>query len=145
MLLMGDFNETLGVSNRGLDSIVNEFNLLDLLPYHHGMEGEIETFLRGSKRLDYAFGTQELAESIVRISLTPYNFVVSSDHRGLFIDFDVDAFLGGDPCHLMSPAICGIKRNLPKQCRKYIEALTKSLTDHQVFDRAAQAQQQTET
>ena len=44
ILLMGDFDETLGVSNRGLDSIVNKFNLLDLLPYHHGMEGEIETY-----------------------------------------------------------------------------------------------------
>ena len=84
---MGDFNEALvGVSNRGLDSMVNKFNLLDLLPYHHGMEGEIESYSRGSKRLDYAFGTQELAESIVRIGLTPYNFVDSSDHQGLFID-----------------------------------------------------------
>ena len=123
ILLMGDFNETLGASNRGLDSIINKFNLLDLLPYHHGMEGEIETYSRGTKRLDCAFGTQELAESIVRIGLTPYNFVVSSDHRGLFIDFDVDAFLGGDPSHLMSPAIRGIKSNSPKQCRKYVEAL----------------------
>ena len=102
---MGGFNETLGDSTRGLDSIVNTFNLLELLPYHHGMDGELETFARGSKRLDYVFGTQKLAESIVRIGLTPYNFVASSDHRGLFIDFDVDAFLGGDPSHLMSPAI----------------------------------------
>ena len=116
ILLMGDFNETLGVSNRGLDSIVNKFNLLDLLSYHHGLEGEIEIFSRGSKRLNYAFGTQELAESIVPIGLTLYNFVVSSDHRGLFIDFDVDALLGGDPSHLMLPAICGVKSNSLKQC-----------------------------
>ena len=69
--------------------------------------------------------------------LTPYNFVVSSDHQGLFIDFDVDAFLGGDPSHLMLPAIQGIKSNSPKQCRKYVEAMTKYLTEHKVFDRDA--------
>jgi len=109
------------------------------------MEGEIETYSRGSKRLDYAFGKQELAESIVRIGLTPYNFVISSHHRGLFIDFDMDAFLRGDPSHLMSPAIRGIKSNPRKQCQKYVEAMTKYLTEHKVFDRAAQAQQQTET
>jgi endonuclease/exonuclease/phosphatase family metal-dependent hydrolase len=106
---MGDFNETLGDSLQGLDAIINKYSLLDLLPYHHGMEGEVETHSRGSKRLDYAFGTQELAESIVRIGVTPYNFVVASDHRGLFIDFNVDAFLGGDPSHLMAPALRGIK------------------------------------
>ena len=81
----------------------------------------------------------------MRIGLTPYNFLVSSDHRGLFIDFDVIAFLGGDPSHLMLPAIRGIKSNSPKQCRKYVEAITKFLTDHQVFARAAQAQTQTDT
>jgi hypothetical protein len=144
ILLMGDFNETLGDSLQGLDSIINKYNLLDLLPYHHGMDGEVETYSRGTKRLDYAFGTQELAESIVRIGITPYNFVVASDHRGLFIDFDVDAFLGGDPSHLMSPALRGIKSNSPKQCRKYVEALTKYLTDHKVFERATRIQTQTD-
>lgn len=74
---MGDFNEALGDSIRDLHSIVNKYNLLDLLPYHHGMDGEIETFSRGSKQLDYAFSTQELAESIVRIGFTPYNFLLS--------------------------------------------------------------------
>jgi hypothetical protein len=118
ILLNGDFNETLGESFRGMDAVVNKYRLLDLLPYHHGTDGEIETYPRGSKRLDYAFGTQQLAESIVRIGITPYNFVIASNHRGLFIDFDVDAFLDGDPSQLMSPALRGITSNSPKQCRK---------------------------
>jgi hypothetical protein len=35
ILLMGDFNETLGDSIQGLDAIINKYSLLDLLPYHH--------------------------------------------------------------------------------------------------------------
>jgi hypothetical protein len=140
ILLMGDFNETLGDSIQGPDAIINKYSLLDLLPYHHGLDEEIETFSWGSKRLDYAFGTQELAESIVRIGITPYNFVIASDHRGLFIDFNIDAFLGGDPSHLMSPSLRGIKSNSPKQCRKYVEALSKYLTSHKVFERASRVQ-----
>jgi hypothetical protein len=140
ILLIGDFNETLGDSLQGLDSIVDKYGLLDLMPYHHGLDGELETYARGTKRLDYALGTQELAESIVRIGITPYNFVITSDHRGLFIDFDVDAFLGGDPSHLMSPALRGIKSNSPKQCRKYVTAVDKYLKEHKVFERAARLQ-----
>jgi hypothetical protein len=140
ILLMGDFNETLGDSLQGLDAILNKYSLLDLLPYHHGMEGEVETHSRGSKRLDYVFGTQELAESIVRIGVTPYNFVIASDHRGLFIDFNIDAFLGGESSHLMSPALRGINSNSPKQCRKYVEAVTTYLTKHSVFERAHRLQ-----
>ena len=111
------------------------------------MDREFETFSRGSKRLDYVFGTQELAKSIVRIGLTPYSFVVSSDHRGLFIDFNVDPFLGGYPSHLMSPAIRGIKSNSPKQCRIYVESDDEVFDrpQRQVFDRAIQAQTQTDT
>jgi hypothetical protein len=141
---MGDFNETLGESLQGLDSIINKYDLLDLLPYHHGIDGEIETFARGSKRLDYALGSQELAESIVRIGVTPYNFIITSDHRGIFIDFDIDVFLGGDPNQLMSPALRGIKSNSPKQCRKYVQAVTKYLTQHKVFERATRAQHLTD-
>jgi hypothetical protein len=33
---------------------------------------------------------------IIRIGYTP-NFVITSDHRGLFIDLNADSFLGGDP------------------------------------------------
>ena len=138
ILLLGDFNETLGDSAQGLDSIVNKYGLLDLLPYHHGLEDEIETQSRGTKRLDYAFGTPLIAESIVRIGLTPYNFILASDHRGLFIDFRVDSFLGGDPNPLMSPALRGIRSTNPKQCRKYVQAVTDYLASHHVITRAAE-------
>jgi hypothetical protein len=145
ILLMGDFNETLGESLRGLDAIVTKYNLLDLLPYHHGLDGKVETHSRGSKRLDYAFGTQDLAESISRIGITPYNFIVASDHRGVFIDFEIDSLLGGDPSHLMSPALRGLKSNSPKQCRKYVKAVTACLLTHKVFDRASRIQILTDT
>jgi hypothetical protein len=95
----------------------------------------VETFSRSSKRLDHECGTQELAESIVRIGIAPCNFVIASDHHGLFIDFNSDAFLGGDPSHLMSPALRGVKRNSPKQCRKQVKApVTQHLTQPKVFE-----------
>jgi hypothetical protein len=63
------------------------------MPYNHGIDGELETYSRGNKRLDYAFGSQLLNDSIIRIGYTPYNFVITSDHRGLFIDLNADSSL----------------------------------------------------
>jgi hypothetical protein len=144
ILLLGDFNEALGASTNCLDAIINKYNLIDLMPYHHGIEGEIETYYRGNKHLDYAFGTQLLNESILRIGFTPYNFVITSDHRGLFIDLHANSFLGGDPNQLMSHALRGIKSSDPKKCRAYVSAVTKYLTAHHVFARVTRLEVQSE-
>jgi hypothetical protein len=143
ILLLGDFNETLGESFQGRDALINKYALLDLLPYHHGIDGEIEMYSRGSKRLDYAFGTQTLAESTVRTGYTPYNFVITSDHRGLFMD-NADSFLGGDPSQLMSHALRGIKSSDPQKCRKYVSAVNKYLTVHHVYARVLRLEKQTD-
>jgi hypothetical protein len=144
ILLLGNFNETLGASTNGLDAIINKYDLIDLMPYHHSIEGEIETYSRGNKCLDYAFGTHLLNEPIVRIGYTPYNFVITSDHRGLFIDLDTDSFLGGDPNQLMYNALRGIKSTDPKKFRAYVSVVTKYLTDHHVFTRVTRLEVQSE-
>jgi hypothetical protein len=132
ILLLGDFMDSM--------ALINKYALLNLLPYHHGIGGEIETYSRGCKRLDYLFGTQILAESIICIGNTLYNFVITSDHRGLFMDFNADSFLGGDPSQLMSHALRGIKSSDPKKCRQYVTAVNK----HKVYDRVIRLEKQTE-
>jgi hypothetical protein len=135
LLLLGDFNEPLGESPNGLDAIISKYNLIDLMPYHHGMEGELETYSRGNKRLDYALGTNIMNNSIVRIGYTLYKFVITSDHRRLFIDLNADSFLGGDPNQLMSQALRGIKSSDPKKSRKYVTLVDSYLTKHKVYQR----------
>jgi hypothetical protein len=78
ILLVGDFNKSLGKSLQGLNTIVSKHGILDLLPCHHGLDGEAETHSWGSKCLiDCAFGTQQLAELIVQIRLTPCDFIIA--------------------------------------------------------------------
>jgi hypothetical protein len=144
ILLMGDFNESIGESLQGLNAVINKYGLLDILPYHHGIEGEVETYSRGTKIIDYAFGSQTINESVVQIGYTPCNFVVTSDHRGLFLDLNADVFLGGDPSQLMSPALRGIKSTDPKKCRKYVQEVNKYLNSHHVFARVIRLEIQTE-
>jgi hypothetical protein len=146
ILLLGDFNKSIGELLQGIDAIINKYGLLDLMPYHHSIDGEVETYSRGTKRIDYALGTQTINNSIVpSIGYTPYNFVITSDHRGLFIDLNADSFLGGDPSQLMSPALRGLKSTNPKKCRKYVSEVNKYLKSHDIFARVIRLEIQTET
>jgi hypothetical protein len=81
-----------------------------------------------NKRLDYAFGSQLLNDSIIRIGYTPYNFVITSDHRGLFIDLNADSFLVAT----LAVNVARTSRHQstdPKKCRKYVtEVPTTYLT-----------------
>jgi hypothetical protein len=108
LIVMGDLNEQLGDSTSGMNAVVAKFGLVDSTAYHHGIEGEIPTYSRSNSRLDYILCSHGLAPSIWRCGILPFNFVISSDHRGVFIDVNIDNFLGGDPSPLMSAALRGI-------------------------------------
>jgi endonuclease/exonuclease/phosphatase family metal-dependent hydrolase len=108
MLLMGDLNEHLGDSTSGMNAVVAKLGLVDSTSYHHGIEGEVATCNRSNNRLDYILCSHGIASSIWRCGVMPFNFVISSDHRGAFIDVDTDEFLGGDPSALMSANLRGI-------------------------------------
>ena len=108
IILMGDLNEQLGDNTSGMTAVVAKLGLVDSTAYHHGLDGAVSTYSRSNNRLDYILCSHELAPSIWRCGVLPFNFVISSDHRGVFIDVDIAAFLGGDPPTLMSAALRGI-------------------------------------
>ncbi len=143
LLIMGDLNEHLGDTTSGMNAVVAKFGLVDSTSYHHGLEGEVATYNRSKNRLDYILCTNDLAPSIWRCGVLPFNFVISSDHRGAFIDVNIDEFLGGDPSTLMSAALRGIRSQSPKACVKYVLEMEEYMTAHNVYARVASLSQQT--
>jgi exonuclease III len=97
LLVMGDLNECLGANTSGMNAVVAKLGLVDTTSYHHGLDGEVSTYSRSNNRLDCILCTNALAPSIWRCGVLPFNFVISSDHQGAFIDVDVDEFLGAIP------------------------------------------------
>jgi hypothetical protein len=136
LLVMGDLNEQLGDSTSGMNAVVAKFGLVDSTSYYHGVEGEVATCNRSSNRLDYILCTHAIAPSIWRCGVLPFNFVISSDHRSVFIDVDIDEFLGGDPSALMSIALRGIRSQSPKARVKHVTEMEKYLLQHEVYKRA---------
>jgi hypothetical protein len=126
LIVMGDLSEHLGDSASGMNAIVAKFGLVDSTTYHHGLDGELPTYSRSNNRLDYILCSHAIAPNIWRCGILQFNFVISSDHRGVFIDLWIST---------MSAALRGIRSTSPKACIKYVTAIEKYMLEHKVYSR----------
>jgi hypothetical protein len=54
VMIMGDFDEFLGLDPRLMGSVCASHDLFDVISNFHGESAEIPTYARGTKRVDYA-------------------------------------------------------------------------------------------
>jgi hypothetical protein len=94
IILAGDFNERLGDDPNLLASICGEFDLFDVHDFHHGDSTMIPTYIRGTKRLDYCLLSPCLAPFVHASGINRFNECYHSDHRAIFLDIDLKAYLG---------------------------------------------------
>ena len=64
VVIMGDLNEVVGLSESGFNKITNEFDLVDVMAHFHSITHEVATYSRGSKRIDYIFCSSNLIPAI---------------------------------------------------------------------------------
>jgi hypothetical protein len=91
---MLDANEQIGNNSHGLTHLMRECHLVDLFHQHHGVCPEFPTFAFGSQRLDYAIGSATLLPFLNKCGYLPFYQGVSTDHRGLYIDFSTELIDG---------------------------------------------------
>ena len=135
VIIGGDFNENLGDTIDGLAQLVSNSNLTDVHAHFHGTADEPATFVRGTKRLDYVFATEDVLPFIYSSGIEPFFSTVHSDHRGLFLDLDVTGLLGGKTENLLPPQLRAISSTSP-HIAKYINQLHKYLDQHNVIPRS---------
>jgi exonuclease III len=138
IILMGDFNEVIGLKLDGMASVVAAGQLTDVQVYCHGLESEQSTYARGPNRVDYFFVSERLLPHVIRQGCEPFNARIFSDHRGLFMDLSYPGFFDRSPT-VLAPLS---RRNLIYNCvghvRKYLLYLEKYMSDHNLVDRARQ-------
>ena len=139
IVLAGDFNESLGDGD-GLDRIVIKHGLLDCIAHRHGPY-TTTTYSRGSKCLDYIFVSDDIASSIQRCGILPFDEIFTSDHRAIYLDLDPKTAVGTDLSPLWSPASRRLHSKNTDLRDKYIGHLTTMLTSHNVFNRIARLEQ----
>jgi hypothetical protein len=77
IVMMGDFNETLGTNSRLMAKVCADHDLFDVLFQKHGDEVQIPMYARGSKRLDYCLASTQLQPLISACGYNLFNAYIS--------------------------------------------------------------------
>jgi hypothetical protein len=93
ILLMIDANEDVGNKPGGMNQIIYQAGLLDLISSKHDAEKMPNTYARGSKRIDYLFGTEKVLEHCSTSGILPFGFGYPSDHRAIFARINLSKVL----------------------------------------------------
>jgi hypothetical protein len=132
IILVGDFNERLGDDPNLMASICGEFDLLDVHDFQHGDAATVPTYIRGSKRLDYCFVTPGLAPFVRRSGVNLFNEYYHSDHRALFLDIDLKAYLGDSLPKLARPDQRFVSSR-SQHVAKFVSGVYAHLMENKVF------------
>jgi hypothetical protein len=77
---------------------------MDIIGHCHPCAKALPTYIRGTKRLDYALITPELAPAITWCGCLPFQSHFRSDHQFLFLDFDTTALFGSPTVAMPLPS-----------------------------------------
>ena len=135
VILAIDANSSLPQS-RLLRTLMDKTGLTDIHEDRHGNSWNIETHGRGSRRIDFILTTPTIAEYVSAAGIEAFHEI--SDHRGLFIDIDLEAFLG--KTHpLDTPANRSFHSTDRKAVLTIRHTMRKYAEDHNMFERCNRA------
>lgn len=141
IILMGDFNESIGANPSGMASVMSTAHLTDAFCYRHGINQEKPTYARGSKRVDYILISSRLTAFVQHTGAEPFNFRIFSDHRGLFIDFSIPGFFDRAPNVLAKLNSRDLIFDCPSHVRKYLKHTADYFRDHHIEERLIELSQ----
>jgi hypothetical protein len=93
ILLMINANEDIGSQPGGLSNTISSAGLFDLVDARHNAGSYPNTYARGTKRIDYIFGTERVRKHCISSGILPFGYRYSSDHRAIFIRLKVGKVL----------------------------------------------------
>ena len=134
ILLAGDFNSSLGDDPAGLDRLLNKYQLCDTIQYLHGSYS-CASYSRGSKCIDYIFCSQSFLPAIKRGAILPFNSIISSDHRPIFLDIDINQSFRSPLSSLVAPSQRSLSSTNLKKCSQYIANLYDGFERHRILQR----------
>ena len=134
VLLVGDLNEVLGLNQAGMNRLLSECNLVDIVARTHLAAG-FTTYQRGRNVIDYCLMDASLVPMVIKCGYEPFNANIISDHRGIFVDFSTSNLFRGGIQPLAPTPLRDISTKRPHQLPHYFEAKQKYLQESGWFAR----------
>jgi hypothetical protein len=86
ILFVLDANANVNEDTNGIKRLFTKCNMIDIYTHKHDDYEEFGTQERGSKRIDYMFGSRNILQYITNVGYPPFNEAFDSDHRAIFAD-----------------------------------------------------------
>ena len=107
----------------------------DIHHYLHGTVDTPETHIRGSARIDFAYGTNGVINSARKAGIGAYDNICFTDHRHLFVDIDLGELLSGYPPESAQRERRILESNNPRVVKTYMEKLEAIMKENDILGR----------
>jgi hypothetical protein len=134
IILMLDANEPLGDRPGGLGNLVGQHSLIDLSWKIIQETDAVSTYARGSKKIDFIFGTQGVETHCKSAGIVPFGFGYPSDHRTLFVRVNIGAILNTNVTSTESRYGRKLQNATPKERIKFLEAVHKHYEQQNIYE-----------
>jgi hypothetical protein len=135
ILLMLDANEPLGECPGGLGKLVGCHALVDLSANILQETKNISTYARGSRKIDFIFGTQRVANFCTDSGIVPFGFGYPSDHRALFIRINISKILNARVTAAESRHTRKLQNATPKERALFLKEVNAHYEQQNLYER----------
>ena len=132
IIIAMDANEAYTDRNSALMKWMTQHSLVDLHMALYNLDTNIPTHNRGNKRIDYIFGTYNIVPYVENGGILPFHFLKSTDHRGLYIDIDLNRFLKCQPPLAQTIPQRTLQTNNPKGYIQYCQQIEQWISSSQI-------------
>jgi hypothetical protein len=132
VVLMIDANESLNDSWSEFSKFVRRTKLIDIVGQRHGTIDEPATHTKGTERIDHVLMSEGISEFVIATGILEFEEFCNSDHRAIYADVDMDAFMGGQPSPMESQTNRGVSSHDPRAVAVYRKCLESRLNEEKL-------------
>ena len=129
---MMDANANL--TDHELTKFVRDSYLYDIIGNKHG-HNQPQTYIRGTKTIDYMFGTKRVLEATRECGIVPFHEILHSDHCAIYIDIDIPFLLKGVIHYTPKEHNLVLHTKQMKRCKQYREKFTQQIKSSNLYER----------
>ena len=134
IILFADMNEMIN-SREQTNSRLRDIGLLNIMQQKLETDTLPRTHKLGSSAIDHMWISGGIINSISNAGFAPFDFVGSSDHRGLYCDIFLDEILDTSIVPLQALPNRRLKSTIPKRVNKYLELVEKQWKEQNINNR----------
>ena len=120
-----DGNESFVSSKGGISNLCRECKLYDIYIHYFKNKEIPRTYSKRSNMIDYILYSFNILTSLTQCGMTTFGELVSSDHRGLYIDIPTTSIIKHTTDEMPSSFQRTLKSSCPKSVRVYKRHLEK--------------------